>query len=297
MFRTYKSIQQRAVILNATQHNKNYWSDEEISMLEKFYPTEGKSCWCRFKNKTEKQVRDKAKRLHIKKEDNPYNNVWTEEEINIVRENYSAMGYGCKKMLPGRSNAAIARQASLLGVKCDTRNWAPDEDKLLEKYYPIGEIDNLSIMLGKSKNAIMCRAKILGLQVLKQYRYDQKKILCLETNEIFDTYQEAIDKYPKAKYIPSVCSGSQKTSGGYHWCFYDEFTLLNISNQEYITQIDMIGSRGKRVLCVETMKEYNSANEAKRQTGIKNVDACCRGEQASAGGYHWKYIEETENND
>ena len=161
MFRTYKSIQRRAFILNVSQHNNNYWSDEEISMLEKFYPIEGKSCWRRFKTKTEKQVRDKAKRLHIKKEDNPYNNVWTEEEINIVRKNYSVMGYGCKKMLPGRSNAAIARQAALLGIKCDIRNWTPEEDELVEKYYSIGEIDKLSVMLGKSKNAIICRQLLL----------------------------------------------------------------------------------------------------------------------------------------
>lgn len=49
-----------------------------------------------------------------------------------------------------------------------------------------------------------------------------KKVICLETNEIFDSINEA----GKAKYIdPScigkVCKGKLKTAAGLHWKYYD----------------------------------------------------------------------------
>lgn len=54
--------------------------------------------------------------------------------------------------------------------------------------------------------------------------------------------------------------------------------------------------KGKKVLCVETNQIYKSAIQAITQTGIKNLDNVCRGKQKTAGGYHWKYIDEEENN-
>lgn len=34
---------------------------------------------------------------------------------------------------------------------------------------------------------------------------------------------------------------------------------------------------------------FESACEAKRQTGIQNIVNCCNGKRKTAGGYHWKY--------
>ena len=38
--------------------------------------------------------------------------------------------------------------------------------------------------------------------------------------------------------------------------------------------------------CIETGIIYPSTCEAKRQTKINHIDACCRGERKTAGGYH-----------
>lgn len=37
------------------------------------------------------------------------------------------------------------------------------------------------------------------------------------------------------------------------------------------------------------VKEYPSVMEAERQTGIRHISECCRGERRTAGGYIWKY--------
>lgn len=45
-----------------------------------------------------------------------------------------------------------------------------------------------------------------------------KKVLCVETNEVFDCIKYACEKYNlHSSAISSVCRGKLKTTGGYHW--------------------------------------------------------------------------------
>lgn len=44
------------------------------------------------------------------------------------------------------------------------------------------------------------------------------KVLCIETNEVFNSYVEAsINKNISPKHIGECCKGTRKTTGGYHW--------------------------------------------------------------------------------
>ena len=50
----------------------------------------------------------------------------------------------------------------------------------------------------------------------------------------------------------------------------------------------------KAVLCIETGTIYKSMADAQAQTGIlrTTIGQCCNGKVKSAGGYHWKYVDE-----
>lgn len=52
----------------------------------------------------------------------------------------------------------------------------------------------------------------------------------------------------------------------------------------------------KQVVCLETNEKYSSALEAAVFIGLSKdrIAAACRGEQKTAGGYHWKYADEGE---
>ena len=53
--------------------------------------------------------------------------------------------------------------------------------------------------------------------------------------------------------------------------------------------------RAKKVLCIETNIIYGSIREAARETGQKSptgINDCCHGLSQTAGGYHWKIVEE-----
>ena len=49
----------------------------------------------------------------------------------------------------------------------------------------------------------------------------------------------------------------------------------------------------QKVYCYELDQEFDSINEAERETGIwhSNISACCQGKYKTSGGYHWKYVE------
>lgn len=51
----------------------------------------------------------------------------------------------------------------------------------------------------------------------------KKKIICVETDEIFNSISEAARKYGLVvSHICGCCKGSRKSVGGYHWRYADE---------------------------------------------------------------------------
>lgn len=37
---------------------------------------------------------------------------------------------------------------------------------------------------------------------------------------------------------------------------------------------------------------YESATEAKKQTGVSHIGSVCNKKRKTAGGFHWEYVEE-----
>ena len=51
-----------------------------------------------------------------------------------------------------------------------------------------------------------------------------KKVICIETGQVFGTLKEAGECYGISKEsICSCCKGKRETAGGYHWKYYDEY--------------------------------------------------------------------------
>ena len=54
--------------------------------------------------------------------------------------------------------------------------------------------------------------------------------------------------------------------------------------------------RARKVMCIETGIVYETIKAAGASSGCdaKNITSCCAGRLNSAGGYHWRYVEDTE---
>ena len=50
----------------------------------------------------------------------------------------------------------------------------------------------------------------------------------------------------------------------------------------------------KKVLCVETGQVFGSIVEAKQWLGKGDINACVKGRNETAGGYHWQYVDDTD---
>ena len=84
------------------------------------------------------------------------------------------------------------------------------------------------------------------------------------------------------------------TIGGYIWKFFgDELTEEYINrcnkrvNSKYVAQYSLLN---------ELVYVYENMTEAELKTGINhsNISACCNGRRKNAGGFVWKYYEDTE---
>lgn len=107
------------------------------------------------------------------------------------------------------------------------------------------------------------------------------KILCVETNEIFDSANEVEKKKNfSAKYIRTSCN-DKNTAYGYHWKYIKPKKRKKSKHKN-----------SKIVLCIETNEKYLSITEAQRKTNIKHIRDVCIGKRKSAGKLHWKFIEE-----
>lgn len=110
---------------------------------------------------------------------------WTEEEDNLVRDNYAKMGVKMMKLLPNRSRVAIRFRARQLGIAFDksqskwTDEWSNEELHIMkENYARIGPTAVLKLLPKRSKDAVNHQARLLGV-----FCKNRKRILNISQTE------------------------------------------------------------------------------------------------------------------
>jgi len=136
------------------------------------------------------------------------------------------------------------------------------------------------------------------------------KVICVTTNEIFDSIIEAGEKYNVSRGNISLCcsNNSKQNSAGKHiltrerllWMYYDEFL---IKNETLGWREDYLNKFNGKVICLTTGETFNSQKEAGERYDIlsSSISACIRGKMKSAGKledgtkmqwmYYDKYLE------
>lgn len=91
---------------------------------------------------------------------------WTEEENNIIKENYGKISAKeIAKMLPGRNADTVFAQAMKLGLTNNKKNpWTPEEDEIVKKNYYALTIEELAKLLPRHPlSSVAYRPYKLGL--------------------------------------------------------------------------------------------------------------------------------------
>lgn len=138
--------------------------------------------------------------------------------------------------------------------------------------------------------------------------WQAKRIICLNTKEIFMTITDACEKYKL--YPPNVigcCKHKYKHSGILNnenlvWMYYDEYT--NIAKKEVEKFLNngakKKGHQSHKIICTTLSKVFDSIEEAKDFCGMKSgssIGSCCKGKRPIAGSYNgeklkWMYYDE-----
>ena len=129
----------------------------------------------------------------------------------------------------------------------------------------------------------------------KDYKYDNaviKKIVCLDTNEVFDKIVDACRSYRVSDSCissnligrNSFAARDKKTKMPLHWMYYNEF--ISASKEDIEMKINSTPLRYSSIICLNDLKIFESASSALSHCGLKNVSSitdCCKGRRKHAG--------------
>lgn len=170
--------------------NKNYrFTEEDIEFLKTYYPLGN---WelieKRFTNISKQSIMTKMSKLGITADKYYEEKVWTQEEIEILKENYI---YGdidkILKLLPNRTYGSITTKARRLGLITRTF-WLDEEDNIMNNYYHLKTVDEMMQLLpNRSRDSIINRARQLNLVSVCKYTKE-------ETQYIIDNWSKMSDE-------------------------------------------------------------------------------------------------------
>ena len=121
--------------------------------------------------------------LEVLKNINDYRNKnrkWTQEEDDIIRNNYKDKGSeGCSKLLMNRTINACRSRAQTLGLSDSFQPWTEEEDNILIENYPNIGCKVSELIPNRTINAIKNRVILLGLRVYDNGKWSEDEISIL----------------------------------------------------------------------------------------------------------------------
>lgn len=164
-----KSVKYKAKSLHLSCNSpySQKWTEEDIAILKKYYPSEGKNVQSRLSvKKSPASINNKARILGLQY-NGDYNREWTKEEDRLLMENYASLGVDKCASLLNKSYYAIAARARILNIKVSKKlryNQKPfknletgevfeSTNDLKEKHPEFRASDILACLNGKQKTS------------------------------------------------------------------------------------------------------------------------------------------------
>ena len=136
-----------------------------------------------------------------------------------------------------------------------------------------------------------------------------KKVVCLNTNEVFDSLGKAYKCYGvTTANISSCCTGRLKSAGKLNgeplvWRFKEEFDKLTEKEiKSILFNTKNPKKRTKEVICLNNLIKYKSITDASNKTNISitSISLCCSGIKKFAGYINgnkatWMYYNDYKN--
>lgn len=156
------------IVVGDTNSSCRKWSEREVDIIKRYYPTEGRAVAKRLPGRSEQAVSTEAQKLGAR-----FVGIWTGEQDAIIKEKYPTQGSDIPE-LSQYTRRQICSRAALLGVSREY--WSKAEDDILVEKYPNYGSD-IPELKHKSVAAIQTRASTLGLKFDSSWRPEEIKKL------------------------------------------------------------------------------------------------------------------------
>lgn len=256
---------------------------------------------------------------------------WTEEEDNIILKYYVTEGSKkCAEFIKNKAPYLIQSRAQYLGLKSSRFRWNPREDDILRNNWNFLDKDNIKklkeLLPGKNDSSLKSRARILHLQTNNHTAWTETELDILKTNyekiglkgclkllpnKTLYQVQGMVDKLrcqgsrarPKSVwtetelYILNTYYKAEGTKGCIARGLDKSPDVIQTKAAKLGLQCKGLNGKHKKILCVETGIIYDSPADACRKLNLKsNPCYAARLTGKTCGGYHWKYVEEGDEN-
>ena len=130
--------------------------------------------------------------------------------------------------------------------------------------------------------------KIMKKILQENKTMNQKKVICLNNEQIFDSIVKAANIMKVSDTDISECCKNKKLKTGEYlqWQYYNEYLIKPkklLTNEE----IDELNRRKRKVICLNNNRIFNSITEASKYYNIKyegNISLCCQGKKRKSAG-------------
>lgn len=113
-----------------------------------------------------------------------------------------------------------------------------------------------------------------------------KRVICLNTMEIFDSGTEASDKYNLTYGLVHACAIGKRKSAGIDLSTDEPLTWEYYDESKVYTYQTYVNFRYRKVICLNTKEIFKNISEASRWCSLKgsgNISNCCKGIREYAG--------------
>ena len=318
--RSYGSISNRAALLkvNNKRDISSYWTEEDITILKKYYPSEGANVKLRLSGKrSASAIGCKARSLGLEYE----GDKWTEEDITILKKYYPSEGANVKLRLSiQRSSHWIGVKARSLGLKYEGDKWTEEDITILKKYYPSeGKNVQSRLSIQRSSQCIGDKARSLGLKY-EVDKWTEEDIAILK--KYYPSEGTNVQSRLSGKKSPSNIKVKARRLGlkyeGDRWTEEEDNILIknyaslgvdkcaNLLNKDRNAIRHRAGILNLKVSTktryhqrpfkiLETGETFKSTKELKEkhpEISIDKVRMCLNGKRRTCAGYHWVFIDE-----
>lgn len=233
-----------ASFMNVKKENY-FWSDDEVNLLKNHYNdwTINKLFTCMNKRHSKKAITNKAIKLGL-----TTSQEWTENELYILKENYSNVTKEeMNVLLPQRSEASIALKAQKLGIKSYAyinEKYSEEEKQFIKDNFGILTDEEIAKHLNKTANGIRDQRYSLGLLYLKKDYSHYVDFIKFFRAHIYDWKEESMKQ---CNYC-CILTGSKD---------FDIHHLygLNLICDEVFSKIDKVGKLKSRYINDYTKEE------------------------------------------